>query len=64
VIETKISKLNEILYTLNYEIQEIQRSLRSDFEFNIDEIQQVFAEVKINLPDALIHDYKIGRAHV
>jgi uncharacterized protein YydD (DUF2326 family) len=57
VIETKISKLNEILYTLNYEIQEIQRSLRSDFEFNIDEIQQVFAEVKINLPDALIHDY-------
>jgi uncharacterized protein YydD (DUF2326 family) len=57
VIEADIAKLNERRYTIDYELQEIERSLDFKLQFNVDRIKRVFDEASLTLPDALIHSY-------
>jgi uncharacterized protein YydD (DUF2326 family) len=57
VIEADIANLNERRYTIDYELQEIERSLDFKLQFNVDRIKRVFDEASLTLPDALIHSY-------
>lgn len=57
VIEADIANLNEQRYTIDYELQEIERSLDFKLQFNVDRIKRVFDDAALALPDALIHSY-------
>jgi uncharacterized protein YydD (DUF2326 family) len=59
-VENEISKLNKKEYTLNYNIEQIQKSLDSNNipSIQVEEIEQLFNEVQIYFPDSLTKDYK------
>ncbi|MCB2178938.1 DUF2326 domain-containing protein [bacterium] len=57
-IEEQVASLNQERYTLDFELNEIQKSLESEFSFNIDEIDNIFKEVKVTLPNQLVRDYE------
>jgi uncharacterized protein YydD (DUF2326 family) len=56
-IERGVAQLNQERYTVDYEIQEIDRSLSSEFDFDIDKVSAIFKEAEIILPDSIVHDY-------
>ncbi len=56
-IEEEVSSLNERKYILEIEIQEINRSLSTKFEFNIDQIKKLYEEVNLVWPNALVKEY-------
>ncbi len=59
-IEKEISKLNKKRYVSAHNIEQIQRSLESENKplLQVNEIKQLFEEVKIFFPDSLSKDYK------
>lgn len=57
-IEAGISDLNERLYTIEYEVNKIEESLRSRISFDIDKVEQLFEEVGVYLPDSLKASYE------
>lgn len=57
-IEGKIADLNEQSYGLQQERSEIERALRTDFGFNVEELRDVFAEAEIALPGELLRSYE------
>ncbi len=57
-IEVEIAGLNEQRYTLDYELQEIENSLQYEATFDIKNIQEVFNQAKVVLPDSLIRSYE------
>jgi len=57
-VEAQLAELNEKRYALDYEAQEIDQSLKSEFEFDLDRVRQLFAEVQVNLPAPLLRRYQ------
>lgn len=57
-LESSISDLNSVSYSLNYEIDRIEKSIRNKFAFNVEKIKQVFDESKLYFPDQLAKDYE------
>lgn len=56
-IERKISKLNTWRYNLEFEIDQINSSMSNKIDFDMDQIETLFKEVKIYFPDALKKSY-------
>ena len=58
-IENKVSSLNKENYIINYDIEQIQKSLdlKKQASVNINDIQQLFKEVQVFFPDNLVKDY-------
>lgn len=57
-IESEISELNDNLYNVKYEIEQIQRSLARRVNFNFSEIEELYKEVKIYFKDELSKSYE------
>ncbi|MBX7174392.1 MAG: DUF2326 domain-containing protein [Pyrinomonadaceae bacterium] len=57
-IEAEISKINQRRYIIDYELQEIAKSLETEIDFDIDKIQKLFKEVQVELPDNLVKSYE------
>lgn len=57
-VESQIADLNQRHYELEQEIVEIERSLRTEFGFNLEAIKAIFVEAGVALPDALVRDYQ------
>lgn len=57
-IEEKISELNNERYNIDYEVNEIDKSLKQNIYYDLDKIKELYSEVSIVLPDLLIKEYK------
>lgn len=57
-VERSISTINERVYTLRYEIQEIDESLSEGFEFDVEHVRGVFDEAGRALPEQLVRSYE------
>ncbi|MFH0889320.1 MAG: DUF2326 domain-containing protein [Planctomycetota bacterium] len=57
-IETRISELNKASYNFQFEIKKINESLKSNFDFDLDVVKEVFAEVELYFPDQLDKSYQ------
>ncbi len=57
-VEVQLAHLNERRYALDYEVQEISRSLESEFEFDLDRIRRLFDEAQAELSERLVHQYE------
>lgn len=57
-IETKISTYNTERYNLDYEIQQIEESLKEKVEYNLEDILQIYEEVNIFFRDELRKKYE------
>jgi uncharacterized protein YydD (DUF2326 family) len=57
-IETQISELNERKYIIDYELSEIERSLKTHLEFDLNKINNIYEEIQLTLPDNLIKSYE------
>lgn len=57
-IEERISKLNTLKYDLDYEISEIDKSLKSNITYDIEDITELYKEFQIYFPDNLIKEYR------
>lgn len=57
-LETKISELNTLAYTLRFDIKRIGESLNVKTQFNLKEIEEIFKEVKIYFPNQLKRTYE------
>ena len=57
-IESEISELNDNLYNVKYEIEQIQHSLSNKVNFNFSEIEELYKEVKIYFKDELSKSYE------
>lgn len=57
-VESEISELNDNLYNVKYEIEQIQHSLSNKVNFNFSEIKELYKEVKIYFKDELSKSYE------
>ena len=57
-IESKISTLNTEKYNLDYEINQIDKSLQLDIPYDIQEIKSIYEEVQVLLPGQLVKSYQ------
>ena len=57
-IEYKISLLNDKLYNINYDITQIQTSLKNKLHFDLSDIKKIYEEAKLYLPENLLTDYE------
>lgn len=56
--ENQITANRNRLYNLDYEIEQIQKSLESGIDFNFKRVEDLFSEAKIYFPDQLAKEYK------
>lgn len=56
-IESQISDLNTLSYSLNYEINRLQQSIQNKFAFDLDKVNTVFKESSVYFSDQLKADY-------
>lgn len=57
-IESEISRGNRARYEMDRELAEIDRSLRPDYQFDLEAIQRVFADANLYFPNQLRADYE------
>ncbi len=57
-IETKISDSNTLTYELEYEIVQLETSIRNKFAFDLEKVKKVFSETQIFFPEQLANDYE------
>lgn len=57
-IEEDISELNSIEYDLKFEIDRLEESISNDISFDLEEVEEIFEQVKINFPDQLKESYQ------
>ncbi len=56
-LESQIADLNKERYKIDFELLEIEKSLEADFSFDIDEVKELFQEISIVFPEALVREY-------
>ncbi|SFA41339.1 Uncharacterized protein YydD, contains DUF2326 domain [Pedobacter suwonensis] len=56
-IEQSISSNNALAYSLNYDIDRLEKSIANNFAFNLNKVEKVFEESELYFPDQLKHDY-------
>lgn len=57
-VESEIAECNALVYNFNYEIYQIEESLRNNLTFDLNEVLSVFNDTKIFFPDILKHSYE------
>lgn len=57
-IENRISELNGSSYRLNFEIEQLQASIKNNFSFDINKVEKVFKETETYFPEKLAADYE------
>jgi uncharacterized protein YydD (DUF2326 family) len=57
-IEQLISEYNQERYTIDYELQEIENSLKSDYVIDVKKMLEVFQEVELVMPNSLTQEYE------
>ena len=56
-IEQRISEINNDLYNINYDLDQMRQSLNASVTFKLDTVKQIFEETKTYIPDKLYGDY-------
>lgn len=56
-IENRISSLNKRMYIVKFNIQEIDKAISTSLNFDLDQIKQLFEEVKVVFPEFLTKSY-------
>lgn len=57
-VEKRISDLNERRYVIDFELDEIKRSLASELEFDLSRARKLFGEVQVTFPAELTRSYE------
>lgn len=57
-VERKIAKLNTERYNLDFEIKQIEESLKVKVDYNIDDVLEIYKQVGIYFPDQLVKSYE------
>lgn len=57
-IGVDISNVNEEIYSLEQRLHDINESLASNYEFDLQHVKDIYESVKINLPEQLIKSYE------
>jgi uncharacterized protein YydD (DUF2326 family) len=56
-IEQRTSEINNELYNINYDLDQMRQSLNVSVTFKIETVKQIFEETKTYIPDKLYSDY-------
>ena len=56
-IETRLEQVNTIVYNLKVDLEQAQKGLHYDIQFDLGEIKQIFEEAKIAFPDQIHQGY-------
>lgn len=57
-IEAKIAELNNRLYRIEFDINKLQKSIRDNFAFDLNKVNDLFKEVEILFPESLQRSYQ------
>lgn len=57
-IEDEISEFNERLYTIDYELSKLRKSLKVNVKFDLGKVQNVFKEAQVIFPELLRKSYE------
>ncbi|MBA3010038.1 MAG: DUF2326 domain-containing protein [Desulfobacula sp.] len=57
-VSEKISQLNGNLYIYDQRISAINKSLKAEFNFDLDKILEIYNEIEFHMPEKLIKSYK------
>lgn len=56
-VEAEVAENNSYLYNARHDLQQIEKSLSTSIDFNLDDVKRVFEESKITFPQQLARDY-------
>ena len=57
-IEARVAEINERIYNLRYDLNQINIALGHKDKFDLREVTQIFEEAKLNFPDDLKRKYE------
>lgn len=57
LVESEVAENNSYLYNARHDLQQIEKSLGTSVDFNLDEVKRIFEESKITFPQQLARDY-------
>ena len=57
-VDQRISDLNDQVYSIDYRLSEIGRSLDSKSDFDFEEVNELFSQVSLQFPDQLTKSYE------
>jgi len=57
-IEKEIAELNNEEYRLKYDLDKTKSGIKEKISYNIQQLKELYAEVKVYFPDALAHSYE------
>jgi uncharacterized protein YydD (DUF2326 family) len=57
-VEVEVAELNERIYNIRYDINQINGALSHKDKFDLKEVEQVFVETGVNFPAQLKHSYE------
>ena len=57
-VELAISKLNTKRFNLEFELQQIEESLKVKVNYNLDEVLNLYKEVEIHFPEQIVKEYE------
>ena len=56
-IEERIAELNDNIYNARFDLAQVRKGLKTKVEFNLEDVQRIFKEAELSLPDQLVKDY-------
>ena len=56
-IEGRIAELNDSIYNARFDLAQVRKGLESKVDFNLEDVQRIFAEAEITFPEQLAKDY-------
>jgi uncharacterized protein YydD (DUF2326 family) len=56
-VEGEIAEINTRLYNSRHDLAQIERGLQDEIQFDLADVQRVFAEAQLTFPEQLAHDY-------
>jgi uncharacterized protein YydD (DUF2326 family) len=56
-IEGRIAELNDSIYNARFDLAQVRKGLESKVDFNLEDVQRIFAEAELTFPDQLAKEY-------
>lgn len=57
-IGVKITNVNQNIYKVDQKLSDINESLETDFDYDIEQVKELFEAIQINLPDQLVKTFE------
>lgn len=57
-VGVNIAKVNQSLYSVEHKLGDIEESLKASFDYDVEQVRELFLSIQISLPDQLVRTFE------